>query len=188
MLHAFFATHFGPSQSANNYTYDAIGNLIKDVQSNVDSINWTVYNKIYSLKDSSGTVKYFYNTMQQRIQTVIGGLSTWYVRDAKGSTLALYDNKASQINWREQHLYGSSRLGMWNPNVNLATNNATTVWDTIGKKSYELNNHLGNVMATITDARTNHTGYYTPNIIASQDYYAFGALMPGRASSSNSYR
>jgi hypothetical protein len=108
-----------------------------------------VYGKIFGLTDSASSVVYNYNTAQERISKVIGSLTTWYVRDAQGNTLALYDNKSSHTNWREQHLYGSSRLGMWNPNVNLATNNAATVWDTIGKKNYELTNHLGNVMATI---------------------------------------
>ena len=158
------------------------------MQAHVSGVNWNVYGKITGMTDSAGTVAYAYNTTQERVSKVIGGLTTWYVRDAQGNTLALYDNKSSQFNWREQHLYGSSRLGMWQPNVNLATNNASTVWDTIGKKRYELNNHLQNVMVTITDARTSHTGFFTPNIVASQDYYAFGALMPGRASSSATYR
>ena len=76
---------------------------------------------------------------------------------------------------------------MWQPNVNLATNNASTVWDTIGKKSYELNNHLGNVVTTISDGRTSHTGYFTANIKTAQDYYAFGALMPSRTFTSSGY-
>ena len=114
------------------------------------------------------------------------GLTTWYIRDAQGNTLSVYDNKSSAVNWREQHLYGSSRLGMWIPNVNLATNNAFAVWDTIGRKQYELTNHLGNVLATLTDKRLQHTtsgttiDYYNPDIATAQDYYAFGSLMPAR--------
>jgi|GEM_PF-4525774 len=89
-------------------------------------------------------------------------------------------------NWREQDLYGSSRLGMWSPNINLANNNASTVWDTIGHKQYELTNHLGNVLATITDKRIPHSSdgttvdYYNPETTTAQDYYAFGFQVPKR--------
>ena len=68
--------------------------------------------------------------------------------------MAVYDNQGSHINWKEQDLYGSSRLGIWAPNMDLSTNNAQTIWDTIGHKTYELSNHLGNVVATITNKRT----------------------------------
>ena len=182
------ATNMGTDQSANNYTYDAIGNLTADVQAHVSGINWNVYGKITGMLDSTKTISYLYNTAQERVTKTANGLTTYYIRDGQGNTLAVYDNKAGQINWREQQLYGNGRLGMWNPNVNLATNNASTVWDTIGKKRYELGNHLGNVIITLTDSRTAHTGYYTSNIISSQDYYAFGALMPGRNISSGGYR
>lgn len=91
----------------------------------------------------------------------------------------------------------------------------------LGKKQYELSNHLGNVISTISDRRLqvdNYTytasagtgGYifdsgfnnyiytagtrthtqgsgsdnivdsYTPDVLSNQDYYAFGAAMPGR--------
>jgi RHS repeat-associated protein len=53
-------------------------------------------------------------------------------------------------------------------------------WDSVGNKRYELTNHLGNVMATISDAGTSVSGYYKPMIQTAQDYYGFGALMPGR--------
>jgi hypothetical protein len=183
------ATNMGTDQTANNYKYDAIGNLTDDAQARVDSIHWSVYGKIQDMLDSTKTIAYKYNTGQERVTKTANGLTTYYVRDAQGNTLALYDNKASQTNWREQHLYGSSRLGMWQPNVNLATNNASAVWDTIGKKSYELTNHLGNVITTITDNRTSHTSFFTANVVTAQDYYAFGALMPNRIFiASNNYR
>jgi|GEM_PF-6294506 len=51
-----------------------------------------------------------------------------------------------------------------------------------GDKLYELTNHLGNVLATITDRKIyNPTGqYYEPVITMKADYYAFGMLMPNR--------
>src|SRR5690606_4922159 len=36
-------------QSEDNYTYDAIGNLIKDKAENIENIEWNVYRKIQSI-------------------------------------------------------------------------------------------------------------------------------------------
>jgi RHS repeat-associated protein len=101
--------------------------------------------------------------------------------------LAIYDNAHSSLNWKEQQLYGSSRLGLWAPNENLG--NVTTqaaIWDTTGNKQFELTNHLGNVLETISDKRLQHTtnnttiDYYNADVATAQDYYPFGMLMPGR--------
>jgi len=57
-------------------------------------------------------------------------------------------------------------------------------WDSIGTKRYELDNHLGNVMTTVTDKRLQVASgggiYFTADIASTQDYYPFGMLMPGR--------
>jgi RHS repeat-associated protein len=130
----------------------------------------------------------------QRATKTSGGIKTWYVRDASGNTMAVYDNKGGTTNWREQDLYGSSRLGIWTPNVNLANNNASTVWDTIGHKQYELTNNLGNVLAAITDKRdpvsgsNNNIAYYLAELSSSQLYYSFGAIMPYLNGSAGRYR
>jgi hypothetical protein len=103
--------------------------------------------------------------------------------------MGLYDNTHGNINWREQDLYGSSRIGMWTPNANLATGNALKAYDTTGKKQYELDNHLSNTMETISDVRIpNYIGgshiegteYFTATVLSAQDYYPFGMLTPDR--------
>ena len=175
--------------------------MIYDAQSNitgndgVNAITWTVYGKINSIYKTTGTISYTYDASGQRVSKTANGVTTWYIRDAQGNPLALYDNSHSANNWREQDLYGSSRLGMCQPDVNLTVANATAVWDTIGGKSYELNNHLGNVLATITDKRLQVStdgstiNNYTADVATAQDYYPFGMLMPGRQYSfSNVYR
>jgi len=68
----------------------------------------------------------------------------------------------------------------------------------MGNKRYELANHLGNVNAVISDGKLavddgshNASGladFYLPDVVSSQDYYSFGALMPGRSFSSGDYR
>ena len=57
-----------------------------------------------------------------------------------------------------------------------------------GNKFFELSNHLGNVLTTITDNKLqaqdpsdpDEVEYYYPDIVTATDYYAFGMAMPGR--------
>lgn len=59
----------------------------------------------------------------------------------------------------------------------------------MGEKRYELSNHLGNVLAVITDRRfaiedagdIGNVKYYEPDVIAAQDYHPFGMLLSGRS-------
>ncbi|MGH7237129.1 MAG: RHS repeat-associated core domain-containing protein, partial [Candidatus Saccharimonadales bacterium] len=179
-------THDLHNQTANNYTYDAIGNLTSDRQSNISAVTWSVYGKIQTITKTDGPdFTYSYYPGQERASQLWNGITTWYVRDAQGNTLAIYDNTHSHTNWKEQDLYGSSRLGMWTPNMDLANNNAAAIWDTIGHKQYELSNHLGNVLVTITDKRSPYvtggdTVAYYPEPTTAQEYYAFGFAIPYR--------
>ena len=81
----------------------------------------------------------------------------------RGRALYSYDN--SSFTWAEQDLYGSNRLGMLTPGLTiqssapLANANYNSTGDPItngteGKRTYELTNHLGNVMVTISDRKT----------------------------------
>ena len=87
--------------------------------------------------------------------------------------------------WKEQHLYGSSRLGMWQPEKVLSgvvLPMLGVCGDGQGVRLYELTNHLGNVLATINDKG---------KVVSAQDYYPFGMSLPGRiypADGSNTYR
>lgn len=175
-------------QRDDNYSYDAIGNLVKDTQEEIDSIQWTVYGKIKSINKTNGThITYNYDPSGNRVSKSVftpsqGALMTWYIRDAQGNTMGVYDNWNCGINWKEQQLYGSSRLGMWKPNINLntVTDSSLSVWDTVSKKVYELNNHLGNVLAAISDKRMLVNGTYEAEVLSAQDYYSFGSFQTGR--------
>ncbi|KAB2859612.1 MAG: hypothetical protein F9K09_01455 [Flavobacteriales bacterium] len=63
----------------------------------------------------------------------------------------------------------------------------------LNNKTYEINDHLGNVRAVVSDLKesTITAGVptnFTPDIVAINNYYAGGSIMPGRSFSSNSYR
>ncbi|MES1222568.1 MAG: hypothetical protein ABUT20_44145, partial [Bacteroidota bacterium] len=162
------------NQANNNYTYDGIGNLVKDNAEGITKIGWTVYGKIRSIDKSDGTsIIYDYDAGGNRIQKqVISGRTktiTYYIRDAQGNSIAVYGWQGSSTaipaaaavgngvagqTWNEQHLYGSSRLGMCKPNITVpATLNTTTGAIQVGSKFFELTNHLGNVLALISEKK-----------------------------------
>jgi hypothetical protein len=189
------------TQSANNYLYDNIGNLISDKQGQIASVKWTLYGKISQIgKADSSSLEYKYDAAGNRVYKQYTQKDTvektWYVRDAQGNVLAVYGNKNgdNQTYWKEQHLYGSSRLGVWNSDLNMATLVASdTTWLKKGTKRYELTNHLGNVLATISDKVVDSAiggvvDHYEAEILSAQDYYPFGMLQPDRQWSLGSYR
>ncbi len=165
------------SQSANNYNYDKIGNLVSDAQEGISSITWTVYGKIGTIRKADGSsLTYAYDASGHRVSKTYtqGGVSTttWYLRDAQGNMLAVYEKAGSgTVMWKEQHLYGSSRLGMWKPALDANASDLETAWNTAGTRVYEVSNHLGNVLGTVSDNKV---------MLGGGDYYAFGMMQPGR--------
>lgn len=62
-----------------------------------------------------------------------------------------------------------------------------------GPKKYVKWNHLGNVLATVTDQKqavddNGDVDYWKPTVVSYSDYYPFGSIMPGRSFNSGSYR
>ena len=109
------------------------------------------------------------------------------MRDLQGNVLAVYEHKHAEgesgtFTLAEQHLYGASRIGMTKPNLAL---NTTTPEAPVPTIHYELTNHLGNVMAVITDEPTDAE---TPAVESLTDYYPFGMTMPGRSYNAHTYR
>jgi RHS repeat-associated protein len=184
------------TQAEGNYTYDAIGNMTSDAAEGIDQIQWTVYGKIRSIVKPKGNtitfIDYSYdaagNRVHKKVRTLTFGSSgppvetavnTYYLRDAQGNVLALYEQPhGGSIAKTEQHLYGSSRLGMYRP---------VQTGITVARREYELSNHLGNVVAVISDRKiavdvgNNGTiDYYEAEVLSQNDYYPFGMTMPGR--------
>jgi RHS repeat-associated protein len=177
----------GELDEQSNYTYDAIGNLIGDSKENITSIDWTVYGKIKTITSNGQNISYTYDPGGNRVSKTSGGITTWYVRDAQGNQLGVYDNNGG-VFWREQQLYGSSRLGMWRPDTTLVTGAGVVAWSKIGRKSYELSNHLGNVLAVVSDKYAVVGNDPVAELLSAQDYYPFGMIQPGRSLSSANYR
>ena len=67
--------------------------------------------------------------------------------------LATYSLKRDVLTLEEIDIYGSSRLGLLKPNLQMYPSVSTENKDFEGKKNYELSNHLGNVLAVISDRK-----------------------------------
>ncbi len=193
--------------NSENYKYDKIGNLIFDEASHITKISWTVYGKIKSItKNINGIITeiaYIYDAAGNRIRKAVTANGqttiTWYARDVQGNSLAVYSDRQNNQPgtwWQEQHLYGIARLGMWAPAINITTTAGIGEWGMSGKKTYELSNHLGNVLATINDkiigipseSNSSLIDHFEAEITSAQDYYPFGMQMPGRIFNSGKYR
>ncbi len=86
------------------------------------------------------------------------------------------------------------------PDIDLTTINSTIISGpmqstyTRGTTYFELSNHLGNVLAVVTDRKLAQpdggTGvaFYLPDIVSATDYYPIGFAMEGRGFSSDNYR
>jgi hypothetical protein len=202
-----YSTDIDDQSQSDNYRYDPIGNLIADQREGISEIEWSVYGKIKKITKNNALITYGYDAAGNRIFKQINGeATTLYVRDASGNVMSVYEGaNASSLKQTEVHLYGSSRLGIAGgaPQIpELLTlagdfTAAKVVEVKRGEKFFEWSNHLGNVLATVSDRKIAHSSnssmidYYTADVISAQDYYPFGMIMPGReylANSSSSYR
>jgi RHS repeat-associated protein len=204
------------NQTDGNYGYDAIGNLTSDQAAGITNIAWTVYGKIRQITKANGTtISYTYDAASNRISKTVTSadtiLTTWYVRNAEGTVLSVYTAGNDSVHngnltQTESYLYGASRLGVLrcSTNVqNLAPPSDTslsllgTAYGVIfkrGNKLFELTNHLGNVLTTISDKRfgisfnDSTVDHFDPQVMNAQDYYPFGMLQPERQYGANKYR
>ncbi|OOG76500.1 hypothetical protein B0E43_08415 [Algoriphagus sp. A40] len=165
------------SAQGDNYTYDQIGNLTADVAGGVTNIEWTPSGKVRKVTKSTGSpLEFRYDAAGNRVEKKQGTVITRYIRDASGNVMAVY--QADTLS--ERPIYGSSRLG----NLSYASKPG---YRTVGHKQYELSNHLGNVLAVVSDRIRMKTDSTWTQVLSRTDYYPFGLEMTGRTES-NTYR
>lgn len=145
-----------------SYSYDAIGNLVSDVKSGIDAIDWTLSGKVdFIQKSDDSNIDFAYDANGNRIQktfTAPNGdkTSTFYARDASGNTMGLFEyNHSGNASLAETPLYGSDRLGQQNYySSSMGTTADGTIFQRkLSHKRFELKNHLGNVLSVIDDTR-----------------------------------
>jgi Effector protein len=101
--------------------------------------------------------------------------------------MAVYQYQNGVWTHQEQHLYGADRLGVHNKPVALPASGHNYMF--LATKKYELTNHLGNVMAVVTDRRFVHSsnGFATAEVVNATDYFVFGSAMPSREYNGSAY-
>lgn len=192
----------------SNYLYDQEGRLIKDIAEGINKITWRVDGKVKTVERSTNDanvpeksmVAFEYDAMGHRIAKHVYNnttkalkSSTYYVLDAQGNTMSVYkrdintSNQTTTFNQTERYIYGSSRLGVNNEVVRLFQPSVTPsdFVRTIGRKNYELSNHLGNVLTVVSDKPVPHLNgvkvdYWMADIKQATDYSPFGAQLYGR--------
>jgi RHS repeat-associated protein len=131
--------------------------------------------------------------------------TNYYLRDAQGNIMANYlyrDITTDDFILAGHEIYGSSRVGttnanktLWTAQEGILTDQANHYTFTRGAKSYELSNHLGNVLAVISDRKlavdannNDTTDYYTADVQSRQMYYSFGMIQPNTQNLSGNYK
>ena len=191
----------------NNYLYTAIGEMQVDKSEDIEEIVWRVDSKIAEVRRTSNSTKknlrFDYDAMGNRIakhiytdnQFTDWERSTYYVRDASGNVMAVYDREAtgqeppSTFRVSERHIYGSSRLGMDVTTYDFISTTYTITNETtreLGRKQYEISNHLGNVLSVITDQKlpvvdATVVVSYSAVVVTATDYSPFGVGLYGRS-------
>ncbi len=201
---------------AGNYDYNKIGQLLSDVQEGIGEMTWRLgdkkLKKIERDDQDSPEVEFVYSPLGLRVlkierPRVAGSLVpeeqwkyTYYAYDANGQVMATYDVIMSAANnvatWSESNIYGASRIGQVQKDVLVWDNGAITAssseiyQNNVGNRRYEVTNHLGNVLAVVTDRHEWNTAdsWYEPVVVMTSDYYPYGMVMPGRNTSTESYR
>lgn len=171
-------------QNANNYTYNAIGQLTSDVQENITNISWTISGRVKQVTIAATppkNIEFEYDAFGNRIMKLEHFLTsgvkeyTYYAHGADGTVMSIYDHTYEPglipgaytytAKLSEVPLYGSGTLGTYDRHkaLYLRVHNGTTATNTAynpdpleqerGRKQYQLANHLGNVLATISDIK-----------------------------------
>lgn len=179
-------------QNPGNYEYDAIGQLTRDRKEKLRNIEWRVDGKVGTITKNNGDIiSFVYDGLGNRIAKTADNKTTLYVRDAQGNVMGVYEKNTNGLFLNEHSIYGSSRLGLEKKNIEITE---APVVDqnifkrSIGDKRFELSNHLGNVLSVITDRKIGRDGNYRPDVIAYNDYYPFGMLLPNRHENTTDYR
>lgn len=188
----------------HNYAYDANGNLMRDRAAGITAIGWNVDNRVSTVEVGADTYEYLYDGLGHRFAKVRKPSSdpaTWevehFVRDENGNLVATYrtaPGAAPTPALEDLYLHGAGSIGVLRadraPPSAIA---AGTLAQIRGDKQYQLSNHLGHVLATVSDRRSpvvdaNGTiAGFAAQILSTTDYDPFGAPAPGRFQETQPY-
>ena len=201
----------GNINTANSYSYDALGNLTKDATAGISAIDWTVAGKVKAVHRAGGSpllkLGFGYGASGQRIMKQVGEPGTdagayreHYIRDAQGNIMATYRytiSSAASLEMADRPIYGSARLGSYARPMELY--NAAALLSNPPPSNiilkphlrYELSDHLGNVTTTITGRliASASSAPYEADLVSAQALEPFGSILPsGNYNAANNLR
>ncbi|WP_123774109.1 thrombospondin type 3 repeat-containing protein [[Flexibacter] sp. ATCC 35103] len=150
------------NQTADNYGYDDIGQLIADRQEGL-KIEWRVDGKVKKVTKNNGVVISFeYDGLGNRVaKTVTSGTNattTYYQRDAQGNVLSTYEmvKQGTVLKYYlvEQDIYGSSRLGVEKGRKEITADNVQSIL----KSGVRLSGTLQSPLTQDKEINTNQSG------------------------------
>ena len=177
----------------SDYQYDANGNLIYDGEERM-RISWNAAGKVTWIDRGNVQMDLLYSPMGQRQIKVTSGsqgtVERYYIHDASGNVMCIYETQKDRLFLKEQPIYGSSRLGVMRNEIEirqeLRAEPAAKFTRILGQRRYELPDHLGNVHTSLSDRKQenkviNDIMTYLPQTASFTDYYPFGFPMPQRS-------
>lgn len=159
-----------------SYSYDALGQMVSQQKVNGQGyyVDYDVNGKVAAVYSDAAktqlTISFGYDETGLRIRKTdhIQNVVTYYVHDASGNVLTIYDNKGTALQQKEVPVYASSRIGMYNRLGN--------------SYQYELTDHSGNVRVVINGTKT---ASGQADVVYYSDYFPIGSPM---TLASNDYR
>ncbi|GAA0876013.1 hypothetical protein GCM10009118_24230 [Wandonia haliotis] len=193
---------------------------MQDKTEEIENIAWTVTGKVKKIEryafSEKPDLEFDYDPMGQRITKTVypksapgvidvdGIEKMYYIRDVQGNVMAIYtlkiENSEKNLYLTERNLYGSSMLGIEKVEEVIASTESNNVdintqqQRVVGDKRFYMQNHLGNVLATVTDRKlpefdaTESLAYYKPDVVSYSDYMPFGMQIAERNGSTGDYR
>jgi RHS repeat-associated protein len=146
------------SGHVSTYTYNTIGQMTGEdkVEGNDQYVEYDVTGKVRKVfsdaQKQNLKVEFLYDDRGFRLakKNLETNKTTWYIRDASGNILSVYEEDSQGLMQTELPLYGSGKLGTYYPQQD-------------GASAYEITDHLGNVRALVRDNVTEYTATMEDN-------------------------